>query len=340
MPNITRPTMEKLAEAGWGEAFRREFELVAAANVFREMQTNEILYDTVLEARLAYHCAPLDGGLKEEYLGVIAVPDAEAADWKRAEEAISVLKGKPRGTWAVFEMGGAYDAYMSDGLGGVATQSGYKFKKTRPDAPDLSFENLYGAVLSYPAYECRNRIKNEILAESFKSHGLQPGHTVKDGYVGGKRWNKVEFVRVLKGYYVGNSDAVQVRCTRRGVKPKDFAIEPTTFIGLFEVPVVLPERYANPGNEARLTSLPEQRQIAAQEAWMDVVEHNPPANLSRWGSAATFHTKGDTYTRNLYSRDGDDISKIGEFAVTFEPGSLVIADRAMTLEDESAPRMA
>jgi len=333
-------SLDKITDTPWGDAFRREFELVVAANVFNSMQTGETLYNSVLDARLAYHCAPLDGGLKEEFLGVVAVGQPKDGTWGHVRAKIAeTLADRPRGAWAVFEMDGKYDAYMADGHGGYGTESGHKFTYTGPDAPSLSFGNLYGAVLSWAEYKTRNRIKDEILAESFKAMDLQPGHAVKDAYMGGKQWSKIEFVKVLKGHYVGPSDAVQVRCTRRGVKPKDFVMEPHAFIRVFNVPLALPEKYADPDNESRLTTLPEQRQIAADEAFKDEVATNPPANLSHYGSAAPFRAKGDVYTRSLYAGTGDDFAKVGEFTVTFEPGSYVIADREMSLEGTSAPTM-
>lgn len=246
-------TREAIAAEPWGEAWLREMDLVIAANVLESLRSGKTVYSSELRGKLAERCAPLDGGLEERKLTMIRV-EPDEKEWRRVPRALEELKGLPRGHWAVLEKDGRYDAYMSDGCGGVATESGHKFTNGRPDAGDLSFLPLYGNVLGYIAYMRRSQIENEIMEHSFRQSGIAPGHVVRDAWIGGKRYSKIEFLRLREGYYVGQGDAVEVRMTRRGVKAVEKVMPVASFAQLAGVVPVLPPVYDDPGNAERLVA--------------------------------------------------------------------------------------
>lgn len=249
----TRITIEGIEGEPWGPAFVRELDLTIAANELRAMRAGEILYDAVLNPLVAERCAPLDGGLKEEFLGVLKV-GADGPPHRRIENAVRFLADRPRGSWAVFDLDGAFDAYMADGCGGIGTESGRKFTCKSPSAPRLSFTRLYAAVLGMPIYLRRNEIFNRIAAASDRAAGIEPGHAVKGVRLGGKTFATIEFERRAPRHFSGGSDTMVVLGRRRGAKPTRLALEQQTFMRIFGVTAVMPESYDDEANETRLAA--------------------------------------------------------------------------------------
>ncbi len=260
--------IKDLGDAPWVAEYAREFALTVAANQFASMASRKTCYNVELEARVAERVMPLDLGLSESYHGVIDVPP-HAEEWKRVEEATAFLGEMPRGAWAVFRMDGGYDAYMSNGLGGVETATGDKFKGNRPG--QFTFERLYADVIASEAYYQRDSVTKAIHAESFARHTVPRGTTVHDEYLGGHRQKKIEYLapacQTPFASQVSDPDAPVVKATRPGVKAKMLALTPSGFVELFKVPLQLPPGMETALDEPhRLSTLLERRTAAAAAA--------------------------------------------------------------------------
>lgn len=255
MGNMRKIRRETIAEKEWGAEFLREMDLVIASNAVESMASGRTLYNRDLDHRIVERCIPFDGEYSEYRLPTINAARGDEPGWKRADAAIAELFPHPRGHWATVEVDGKFDAYMSDGAGGVGTESGYKFTGNSSVSADFNAVTLYAAVLSGIIYDRRNQINNEILAHSFSSADLKPGRLFKDMYVGGKTHGKVEFTAVRHGMYVGGGDAVEVLATRRGARPKTYVIEAQSFVARAGLEIVLPPQYEDAGNAERLIPL-------------------------------------------------------------------------------------
>lgn len=243
---------EILEQKDWGLSFLREMDLVIAVNELESQVQNSTLYNSVLNLKVAEQCAALDKDLQFKQLGLVDIKEDAENPWKAVPEAIKFLADFPRGHWAVFRFLGGYDAYMSDGVGGVETASGHKFTKTSPQAPDLNAMEMYSHVLSYAIYLRRNQIRNRILEHSFKAADLKPGAIAKNVRINGKEFSKIELLEIKKGYYVGGSDAVAVKATRRGAKPTGFVLQGDAAVRKFGLEIVIPPEFDDVGNEDRL----------------------------------------------------------------------------------------
>lgn len=249
----TKITIEGIEAEPWGPAFVREFDLTIAANELRSMRTGATLYNDVINTLVAERCAPLDGGLKEDFLGVRRV-GGDGPAHRRVEDAVRFLADRQRGTWAVFELDGAFDAYMADGCGGIGTESGRKFTSKSPDAPRFAFLKLYAAVLSMPIYLRRNEIRNHIHVSSHRAAGVEPGCVARDVRLNGVTFSMVEFERRALGHFSGGEDALVVLARRRGARPASLALGQDAFMRIFGVAPAMPEFYEDDANETRLAA--------------------------------------------------------------------------------------
>lgn len=254
MTDKRKITRDLIAATPWGEAYLREMDLIIAVNEFASACNRTTLFNDWLDRFVAERCAPLDGGLELKRLPNVDVPDGAGAsdDYVRVRAALEFLKELPRGNWAVLQVDGKYDAYMSDGYGGIGTESGYKFTKNSPDAPAFNGTAMYGHVLSMMTYLRRNQIVNRIMDHTFNSTELKPGQVFKNITVMGKVHSKVQFVGIVKGYFSGGGDAVEVTAIRRGVKPKNVIIEGRDFAARIGATPVMPPEFVDAGNAMRL----------------------------------------------------------------------------------------
>jgi hypothetical protein len=319
--------MEHVRELPWGAAYEREFDLVMAANVMNELRTGETVYNDQMNARLAERLSPLDGALEERYLGVIPVPPS-AEPYRRCDEILAKLAEAPRGHWAVLEMDGKYDAYMSDGIGGTATASGHKFQYSRPDAPRMNFRSLYGEVLSMAAYRRRETMEREITEATFASHRVAVGTTVDDVYMVQKRWKKATYLAPQVEGYPGK---VLVEARRPGVKATKLAVEPGSFVRLFKVPYAMPAAYEGAVIEERLKTLEERRIDAANQALTAELEASPVAGIAPRTMPGYWRAVGDVMECPIYLAADKPGSPSGRFAVTFAPGDVEVIESAMDM---------
>lgn len=252
MSDSRKISLEKVASEPWGPELLREMDLVIATNALASLRGKRTLYNSDLNLKVAERCMPIDRGYRDRRLDTIHIPPNEE-EWRRVPAALSAIASEGRGTWAVFEKDGRFDAYMADGYGGTATESGHKFTKTSPLAASLNATTLYGHVLSYMTYLRRNVIENAILEHSFRVADVKPGETFRELFINGKLFNRVEVVAVRRDHYVGGSDAVELKATRRGVKAASFLMPATTFAQKLGLELVLPPEFDDPENEERLT---------------------------------------------------------------------------------------
>jgi hypothetical protein len=336
MVNRKNLTVEIIAEKTWGAAFLREFELTIAANVFESMRTRETLYESVLTARVAERCMSLDQELVRNDLGLVDIPTQGENDWRSVDEALKILDDKPRGTWAVFRKDGKYDAFMSDGAGGHATRSGYKFQYNSRYAPDLTFDVLYSQTLGMAVYRTRNSIENAIVAYSATIAAIEPGTIARDKRLGGKEWGKVELLEKKPGAYVGGGDMFRVKGTTRGRRAAEYDIDASSFASIFGIEKVLPPRYQDELNAERISTLGEARQKAGQDAW-DALDDNEIEGLSRLGTKGEFRRDGDAMSRPIYEEGRNEEGPSGSFEVTFAPGTAVVVDAVVARDNVPAP---
>ena len=338
------PTPRAMSKEIFGEAYVREFDLTIAANVLESFRTGKTLYNRDINARVASRCMPLDQALSKEFLGVIHVPPNEESPWRRDEDVLRErLVGKPRGNWAILECDGRYDAFISDGVGGIGTESGHKFAYSSAASPNLTdYEALYGTILSYSIYVRRQEIEATIVKHSVERAMPAVRATVKDQYLAGKRFNKVVVEEIVRAGD-GSFDHAIVEATRRGVPRQRFKIHAQAVASMFAVPYTMPPEFEDAGNAARLRSLTERRYEAGQKAWTELPRHERPVGISTYESAARFrNVDDDTLVRSLWGhpeerRPGQD-GRIGEFKVTFEPGTdRLVSAEAYLFEDRPSP---
>lgn len=337
-------TQRAMAKEIFGEAYVREFDLTIAANAMESLRTGQTLYNVDINRRVSSRCMPIDAGLKPEYLGVIHVPPNEENPWLREETVLREhLAGKPRGTWAILERDGKFDSFMSDGLGGIGTDSGHKFLYSSPKAPNLNdFEALYGTVISYAIYARRNEIEAIILRHSVEKATPEIGAIARDQYINGNKYNRVILKEVLRTD-AGDFVHAVVEATRRGVPRKGFQLSTSSVFRTFGVPLDMPREFVDDANASRLKALSELRYEAGQKAWTELPRESRPNGISIYESAAQFRTvDADTVVRYLWGhpedrKSGED-GRIGEFKVTFEPGTANVETAEAYLFDDAAAR--
>lgn len=327
-------TVEAIASLPWGAAYLREMDLVIAEGVRWSLSSGETLYNDTINHRVADFCRHMDPEYVEDFIGTIEVPANDEEPWKRVPAAEAAVIGRPRGTWAVLEMDGKYHAVMSDGLGGLGHPPGNAFYRSAPHAPDLNPRTLYAGVLSRAVYDRRNELAKRIVRHSAEVADVKPGTVVKDRYLGGKQFSKVEFVRVIPGHFVGGYPAYEVEGTRRGVKKQRFVLEPDRFMGIFRIEAILPDDLVPSDGIDRSSSLQERRDAAAQNVWDAYVERNRP-DAGPYNTKGPFAAEGDLLSRKVYRGSFPNVEEIGRFSIRFDPGRTTIRDVALDLEAPS-----
>lgn len=252
MTDARRINRDLISDLPWADEFLGEMDLVIAVNTIEALNSHRTLYNDMLEKRVAECVHLVDGGLDFKKLDLVRIPPNDEAPYRRADDAVAFLKKLPRGHWAVFEKDGAYDAFMSDGYGGVASGNGLGFSKNSGSAPAFNEMELYSRVLGYMVYIRRNEIEKEIMTLAFEKAGIKPGQTYQGFRIDGKEYGKVEVVEIKRGYYSGHGDAVEVKATRRGVKPIIAIVPDTSFAARIGAEITMPPEYENIDNHARL----------------------------------------------------------------------------------------
>lgn len=221
------------------EQFERMARHIIAINVAWSLHTNQTLYEAVLQRRVADAVWALDDHLANQNLGVITIPPSDLPDYLRVRAAIEPLRQMPRGAWAVFDLDGKYDAYMADGVGGLATETGNKFYYVRPTAPNLNFLTQYGALLGWSAYHLRKEVEKEIFALSIEKAGIKAGTTVTDRYINSKKYDKI----------IADADVVDgtmtVTASRRGTRKVQFKLDAELIFSYFGdyIKIAIPDKY-------------------------------------------------------------------------------------------------
>lgn len=317
-------TPSTIDPAVFGEALRREFDLVVAANVMENMRTGKTVYNAELNARIASHCMHLDPGLKPEFLGVLKVPPHEPI-YDRVESFLkSVLVGKPRGAWAILDLDGKFDCFVSNGLGGIGTQGGHLFVWNSASAPSINnFEALYGTIFRTASYLRREEIEAEIRNHSVQVANPAPGMVAKDVYLNSKRFSKVLLTEVNRNDADEIESAIVV-CSRRGVAKQMYKLPVTSIANVFSIPMVMPRAYEDPRNPERLRSMRELRQDAAQKAWDELPRTHRPVGATCYQAQGLFRQDGDVLTHKLWGDPMTHKESIGEVKVTFEPGTATV----------------
>jgi hypothetical protein len=327
-----RFSFDSIRQFPWATALEREFDLVIAANVLEKMKAGTTLYNDVLNLRIAERCAPLDLGARNVFLGVIDVPPCEQEfQHQRMAPVLADLAKHPRGTWAVLRMDGGYDAYMSDGIGGTATAGGNKFRYSRPDAPNLNFQALYGDVLSMASYLRRQEIEAAIRKASFEAHTVAVGTEVHDKYLAQKRWTRVTYLADAVPDHPGK---LLVEGRRRGVAATKIAITPEGFLSLFDVPLMMPPEYDDPDNGARLRTLEERRIDAANNALTVELDTNPVPGIGRRTWPGYWRMTGDTIECPIYLAADKPGEPSGRYSVEFNPGNVEIRATLIRMDGE------
>jgi hypothetical protein len=190
-----------------------------------------------------------------------------------------------RGSWAVFELDGKYDAYMADGDGGVSTETGHKFFYTKPMAPNLNFLTQYGAILGWSTYNLRREIERDIIAMSVDEAGIKAGTVITDCYLQGKTYNKV-----VTDANVVNGE-VTVTASRRGARKVQFKFGAEAIFRTFgdHIKVVIPDKYLTGALLERFAALPpsQDRYLAdiIPGRFMEfATTHLEPAMVERWNA--------------------------------------------------------
>ncbi len=242
----------------WGAAYLREHDLMIAANEFAAAQTGQALYNAEFDRACAARLLPLDGECEMRRLETVEVPLRDTSrDQHTATQATirSVLGGAPRGHWAVFRVGDCHDAYVSNGLGGIATESGKKFTYRSDNAPAFRDVEMYAHVLGMMNYLRRNEIRNAIIAHSVASAQVAVGTGVRDVALKGKTWSRVEYAGIRAGYYSGGGDAYTVTARRRGVAPTGFIVADAVLMRIFGIAHVMPPAFEDAGNAERVLDI-------------------------------------------------------------------------------------
>lgn len=306
-----------------------------------------MLYDVDITRRAAAFCQPLDGDLEPRFLGVIPVPNIPGeARYASHKKLLGELARHPRGHWAIYEQDGKFDAWISDGIGGTATESGNKFIYDESSAPQLVFENVYATTLGMMVYLRRSQIHAEIIKATLTNSNLSPGTRFKDRRFQGKNWSNIVFLGVEAGYYCGGGNAYLIRASRRGVRTQEFRLEPNAFFDLLKLDPIMPAQYVDQNNSGRLSSLYERRTAEAQNLWdrltsgdLNIIDRMKALReldradayeFDMFGSKAPFRTDGDRYTRTAYTTSRGVKGPTFIFCVTFHPGSAEIAASTIT----------
>lgn len=316
--NGCRLRTSQILEEEWGGAFVQEANLVIASGVLRSMRDGETLYDTVLQERVASICAPLDGDLRELFLGEIRIQgDFGGSDM---QDACRDMAARPRGAWAILTReDGRSDLWMSNGIGGVRTPSGEKFTLVRRPTERDGFLIAYGAVLSTLIYERRSAIRNEIVDASVAAAAIPLGTKRKGAFhVGDRSWSTLTYNGVAEGHYVGGGNAYKVIMSKPG-KRSAFIIETERFMSLLGIEPVMPPAYAQASHE-HAQSLPELRRRSADAAWKGIAEN---AGLDpKDGIYAHWSDMGDdAYVRHIHGGPSKGVT----CTLDFVPGTAAIA---------------
>lgn len=259
-----------LEHEDWFPSFSRELDLVIAANVEDSAIQKKTLYNSDLNNRVSEYCRPLDGGYEESYLGIIKVePVSEDIAYKRVDIALEALKGRPRGHWAILELDGRYDAFMSDGIGGFGTESGHKFTARSADSDGFSADHLYGNVLSWIVYNRRREIEAEMLRHTVESAKIPEGHVWRDVRSGGTTYSKVT--------YLGPGDVPgqhRIGLSRRGLKATTGMMPDEGIARLADLRLEADPKYWDMGNDLRLRTLRENREDVAINMLRELLDDN------------------------------------------------------------------
>lgn len=321
MSRTSKITRAKLLAAPSQSEMLREMDLVIAANTLESLNTGSILYNNELNARVAEFCAPSDRTLNLRYLGIFPVLGNSNRPWEDIAEATEFLAPLKRGNWAKFERNGGFDAYMSDGYGGVTGLTNGNFTYSRPSAPDLNAMNLYSSVLSSLIDDRRRTIEEAIIAETYSTNPVKVGTVVQNVWLSAKTYNKAEFVGIREATEGQPSTPIPiVRATRRGVKPVLLNLTLKRFNALFGLPNVMPAEFRDAGKVERLATLGERRIVVANILLDRYLEENPIANLSPFARPGYWRFDGAEGSCNIMLDEDGTIVPAGKFIVTFEIG--------------------
>jgi len=325
MSSRKRLSADNIKNEPWGPAFLQEMDAVIAQGEFQSLNDGVTLYNDVLNQRVGDYCAKFDLDLVENYLGII---DVNHQTFKYDDDFVELhenIIGAPRGTWAIFQLNGKYDAMMSDGVGGFGALTGRSFDSNSPVGRGLSFREQYGALLSWMIYNRRGEIRNRIIQYSASNAKVELGTIAKNVYMLGKTWSKVELISVKNAATPDGNTLYEIKASRPGVKLSDKDISAEIFNRIFGVPPTLPLEFEKNDGVDRTLSLTERRIDAAQQAWESYDRIIGNANL-RYGSRAPFKQIGNDFTRTVYQGIFPEVEAVGEFVVEFSPGSTEIID--------------
>jgi hypothetical protein len=339
-----------LEAQSWGPALLREFDLVIAANVFAEMKSGCVLYNDTLNNRIAEFCRPFDRDLQEKCLGIISIPniDGEARGITKSRLLADLAK-YPRGHWAIYELDGGFDSWISNGVGGTSTLSGNKFMHKSADDPLISFERVYATVFSTMSYYRKSEIENEIIFASVEAANLKPGDSFKKVWMKRHEWNAT-YLGTCPHPQVPSSICFKIRASRRGVKTAEYLLDRKAIFQAFSLSHVMPAAYEDARNESRRKSLSEARHEAAQALWNRVMQPDLPIidrmkvirefdraddiEFDSYASMAPFKVEGDRLSRTAYTQPKDVPGPTFTYSVTFEEGSDRITARSIVSKDE------
>ena len=346
-----RLTRDYFLAQSWGPELVREFDLVIASNILDMLRAKGVLYNDLLDARIAAFCQPLDCDLDIKYLGLIDIPKIEGEmSYETHRRQLAKLANHPRGHWAIYHNGEGFDAWMSNGVGGTSTQSGHKFQHKQADHPFISFEGVYASAFSTMSYYRREEIENDIIFASVEAANLQVGDTFKHVHMKNRTWNAI-YLGTAPSPHDSNKIMFKIRASRRGVKTAEYLLDRRAIFGMLKIDLVMPEAYRDEGNTARCKSLFERRTEAAQGQWdrliqpdislierMKVVgefDRADEAEFNAWGSKAPFKVDGDRLYRTAYTQPSDVAGPTYTYLVTFAPESDRIISSSIISKDES-----
>lgn len=302
--------------SSWNKDFQREFELVIASNVFNSMTTNTILYDADLNERVSWYCQKYDTELVDHFDGVIHVDTNDSIpSYEFGDKELKALSSKQRGSWAIFEMNGFYDAFMSDGYGGIGTESGHKFQRTSPKSYENYFNTLYGATLSYPIFKKRHEIESEIYSFSAKSNPIQIGDVSKNVTINRKNYSKIEYIQNIE-----STGKHEIKASRRGAKPDLFHISDDTLVRLFKIPIFLPEKYIDEKNDIRLHTPFERKLTHANEAIKNFMSDLNGSDIIDSTRHIYWKQNGNEFLAELYPHENRSVP-CADVIVYFKPNT-------------------
>lgn len=325
-------SVDAVRKQPWGEAFLREMDLVIAANVVEYFRRKETLYNRLLDRRVGDFCLPLDPQVKNLELGIISVPP-HPEPYLRLDAVQAEIAAHPRGAWALLEIGGNYQAVMSDGFGGLDGERGHQFRNTNIHHGDHSFRALYGTVLQSLVYERRNEIEARIERHTADTASLAVGTTAKDAYLNRKRWSSVKYQGPVEQ---DGRILHSVLASRKGVKAQEFLLPSSTFISTFGIERSLPDDLIARDGIDRTMSLNERRNMAAIEQWNERARNWP--GISIRGTGIDFTIDKDVASRPYYDNDEWSAPAVGIFEVTFAPDSATpVALNVRSVVEAKAP---